>query len=107
LQGLGIALFVLLVILGLIKWGSGFVANVSVLLGIIAGGDPREPARVMHFEKVALASWGAIVIPFRFGVPQFHVVPSNHHVRRMIVVMIESLGMFLGARRDHRQDHQP
>ena len=37
LQGLGIALFVLLVILGMIKWGSGFVANVSVLLGIVAG----------------------------------------------------------------------
>ena len=37
LQGLGIALFVLLVILGLIKWGSGFVANVAVLLGIVAG----------------------------------------------------------------------
>ena len=37
LQGLGIALFVLLVILGLIKWGSGFIANVAVLLGIVAG----------------------------------------------------------------------
>src|SRR6266536_5726031 len=37
LQGLGIALFVLLVILGLIKWGTGFVANVAVLLGIVAG----------------------------------------------------------------------
>src|SRR3981081_4645622 len=37
LQGLGIALFVLLVVLGLIKWGSGFVANVAVLLGIVAG----------------------------------------------------------------------
>src|SRR5271166_1645666 len=33
LQGLAIALFVLIVILGLIKWGSGFLANVSVLLG--------------------------------------------------------------------------
>ncbi len=37
MQGLGIALFVLIVILGLIRFGTGFVANVSVLLGIIAG----------------------------------------------------------------------
>src|SRR3978361_2360491 len=37
LDGLGIALFVLLVILALIKWGKGFVANVAVLLGIVAG----------------------------------------------------------------------
>jgi len=37
LQGLGIALFVLLVILAFIRFGKGFVANVAVLLGIIAG----------------------------------------------------------------------
>src|ERR1700692_3805991 len=37
LEGLGIALFVLVVILGLIRWGAGFIANVAVLLGIIAG----------------------------------------------------------------------
>jgi len=95
LQGLGIALFVLLVILGLIKWGSGFVANVSVLLGIIAGAILASILGVMHFDKVATASWGAIVIPLHFGVPQFHLVPIVTMCIVMIVVMIESLGMFL------------
>src|SRR5882757_7202156 len=95
LQGLGIALFVLLVILGLIKWGSGFVANVAVLLGIIAGAGLASALGVMHFEKVAAASWGAVVIPFRFGIPQFHLVPIITMCIVMIVVMIESLGMFL------------
>jgi NCS2 family nucleobase:cation symporter-2 len=95
LQGLGIALFVLLVILGLIKWGSGFVANVAVLLGIVAGAMLASVLGVMHFEKVAAASWGAIVIPFRFGIPQFHLVPIITMCIVMIVVMIESLGMFL------------
>ena len=95
LQGLGIALFVLLVILGLIKWGSGFVANVSVLLGIVAGAILASVLGVMHFDKVAAASWGAIVIPFRFGMPQFHLVPIITMCIVMIVVMIESLGMFL------------
>src|SRR5271170_7238786 len=71
LEGLGIALFVLLVILGLIRWGSGFVANVAVLLGIIAGAVLASVLGVMHFEKVATASWADIVIPLRFGVPQF------------------------------------
>src|SRR3981189_833394 len=75
LQGLGIALFVLLVILGLIKWGTGFIANVSVLLGIIAGATLARLLGVLPLGKVGLASWGAIVIPFRFGVPQFHLVP--------------------------------
>src|ERR1700684_779255 len=67
LEGLAIALFVLVVILGLIKWGSGFVANVSVLLGIIAGAILASVLGVMHFEKVAAASWSAIVISLHFG----------------------------------------
>jgi NCS2 family nucleobase:cation symporter-2 len=95
LQGLGIALFVLLVILALIKWGTGFLANVSVLLGIIAGAILASVLGVMHFEKVATAPWADIVVPFRFGVPQFHLVPIVTMCIVMIVVMIESLGMFL------------
>jgi NCS2 family nucleobase:cation symporter-2 len=95
LQGLGISAFVLLFILGLIKWGSGFLSNVSVLLGIIAGAVVASVLGVMHFDKVAAASWGALVIPFRFGLPQFHLVPILTMCIVMIVVMIESLGMFL------------
>ncbi len=95
LQGLGISLFVLLFIIGLIRWGSGFLANVSVLLGIIAGAVLASVLGVMHFEKVAAAAWGDIVIPFRFGIPQFHLVPILTMCIVMIVVMIESLGMFL------------
>ena len=95
LQGLGIALFVLLVILGLIRWGSGFIANVSVLLGIVAGAILASLLGVMHFDKVATASWGALVIPLHFGVPQFHLIPIVTMCIVMVVVMIESLGMFL------------
>ena len=95
LQGLGIALFVLVVILALIKWGSGFLANVSVLLGIIAGAALASVLGVMHFDKVATASWAAAVTPFHFGMPQFHLIPIVTMCIVMIVVMIESLGMFL------------
>jgi len=95
LQGLGLSAFVLLFILGLIKWGSGFVANVSVLLGIIAGAVLASVLGVMHFEKVLAAPWSDIVIPFRYGIPEFHLVPIITMCIVMIVVMIESLGMFL------------
>jgi uric acid transporter len=37
LAGMAIAPFVLVAILSLIRWGRGFVANVAVLLGIVAG----------------------------------------------------------------------
>ncbi len=95
LQGLGIALFVLCVILALIKWGTGFLANVSVLLGIIAGAILASLLGVMHFDKVGTAGWADIVLPFHFGMPQFHLVPIVTMCIVMIVVMIESLGMFL------------
>ncbi|MET0446186.1 MAG: nucleobase:cation symporter-2 family protein [Pseudorhodoplanes sp.] len=95
LDGLGIALFVLLVILALIKWGKGFVANVAVLLGIVAGGVLAAILGKMHFEAVANASWFGLVLPFHFGMPQFHLIPIITMCIVMIVVMIESLGMFL------------
>ena len=85
----------LLVILALIKWGTGFVANVAVLLGIIAGAVLASVFGIMHFEKVTAAQWGALVIPFRFGMPTFHLVPIITMCIVMIVVMIELLGMFL------------
>ena len=95
LTGLGIALFVLIVILSLIKWGQGFVANVAVLLGIIAGAVVATLIGVMHFEKVATAQWFDIVLPFHFGMPVFHSIPIITMCIVMVVVMIESVGMFL------------
>jgi NCS2 family nucleobase:cation symporter-2 len=95
LEGLGIALFVLLVILGLIRWFAGFVANVAVLLGIIAGAVLASLLGVMHFERVVSAAWVDVVVPFRFGLPTFQVVPIITMCIVMIVVMIESTGMFL------------
>ena len=95
LQGLAIALFVLIAILALIRWGSGFVANVAVLLGIVAGAILATLLGVMHFEKVASASWIDVVTPLHFGMPKFSIVPIVTMCIVMIVVMIESLGMFL------------
>jgi uric acid transporter len=95
LEGLGIALFVLLVILGLIRFFTGFVANVAVLLGIIAGAVLATLLGVMHFERVVSASWVDVVIPLRFGLPKFQLVPIVTMCIVMVVVMIESIGMFL------------
>jgi xanthine permease len=95
LQGLGIALFVMVAILALIKWGTGFIANVSVLLGIIAGAILATVLGVMNYDKVFSAAWFDIVTPLRFGVPQFHFVPILTMCIVMVVVMIEAVGMFL------------
>jgi uric acid transporter len=95
LEGVGIALFVLLVILGLIRSFTGFIANVAVLLGIIAGAVLASLLGVMHFDRVVSAAWVDFVTPLRFGLPTFQVVPAITMCIVMIVVMIESTGMFL------------
>jgi len=95
IEGFAIALFVLLVILGLIRWGKGFLANVAVLIGIIAGAVLAALLGVMHFEHVIAAPWADVVTPFRFGWPSFQLVPIVTMCIVMIVVMIESTGMFL------------
>jgi NCS2 family nucleobase:cation symporter-2 len=95
LEGLGIALFVLVVILVLIRWFTGFIANVAVLLGIIAGAVLATLLGVMHFDRVVSAAWVDLVVPLRFGVPKFQLVPIITMCIVMVVVMIESTGMFL------------
>jgi NCS2 family nucleobase:cation symporter-2 len=93
--GLAVALFVLVAILCFIRWVKGFVANIAVLLGLVAGSVLAAAIGIMHFEKVAAAHWVDIVVPFRFGMPVFHLVPIITMCIVMVVVMIESLGMFL------------
>ena len=93
--GLLIAFFVLLVILALTKYGKGFVANVAVLLGIVAGSVVAALAGLMHFEKVAAAPMFDVIYPFHFGMPTFDLVAIATMCLVMIVVMIESTGMFL------------
>ena len=49
----------------------------------------------MGFDKVAKAHWFDVVTPFAFGLPTFDGVMILTMALVMIVVMIESTGMFL------------
>lgn len=71
------------------------MANVAVLLGLIAGSALASFLGIMHFDKVAAAPWFDIIVPFHFGMPTFHLIPIVTMCIVMIVVMIESTGMFL------------
>jgi NCS2 family nucleobase:cation symporter-2 len=90
-----IAGFVLLVVLGLVKYARGFICNVSVLLGIVAGCGVAFALGKMNFDKVGKAEWFQVVTPFAFGTPTFDIVMVLTLTVVMIVVMIESAGMFL------------
>jgi len=92
---LGVAFFVLLVILAITKFGKGFWANIAVLLGIVIGAVAAILLGKMSFAKVAAAPWVGVVLPFQFGMPIFDIVSIITMCLVMIVVMIESTGMFL------------
>ncbi|WP_322470352.1 nucleobase:cation symporter-2 family protein [Hydrogenophaga sp. SNF1] len=95
LSHMAVAAAVLLVILLLVKYTRGFIANISVLLGIVAGCAIAVSMGAMNFDKVAKADWFAVVTPFAFGMPTFDIVMILTMALVMIVVMIESTGMFL------------
>jgi NCS2 family nucleobase:cation symporter-2 len=78
-----------------VRFGRGFVANISVLLEIVAGCVAAIALGKMHFDKVAKAPWVDVVTPFAFGMPTFDLVMVLTLAVVMVVVMIESTGMFL------------
>ena len=95
LDNLAIAAAVLLFILLLVKYTKGFIANISVLLGIVGGCAVAIAMGKMNFDKVGKAAWFDLVTPFAFGMPTFDILMILTMVVVMIVVMIESTGMFL------------
>ncbi len=95
LDNMAVAASVLVGILLLVKYAKGFVANISVLLGIVFGCIVAFGLGKMNFDKVGKAGWFDVVTPFAFGLPTFDVVMILTMTLVMIVVMIESTGMFL------------
>ena len=95
LTGVGIAALVLVSILVIAKYAKGFLANISVLLGIVVGGVVATAMGLMTFDKVGKAAWFDLVLPFAIATPVFDPILILTMTLVMIVVMIESTGMFL------------
>ncbi|WP_430912358.1 nucleobase:cation symporter-2 family protein [Methylobacterium sp. sgz302541] len=92
---LGISAFVLLVIMAITRYGTGFVSSASVLIGIVVGMVVAGLFGLVDLSRVASAPWFDVVRPFAFGWPAFDPVSAVTLCIVMIVVMIESTGMFL------------
>jgi NCS2 family nucleobase:cation symporter-2 len=95
LDNYAVAAAVLVFILLLVKYARGFVANIAVLLGLIGGCAVAVAMGKMNFDKVAKAGWFEMVQPLAFGMPTFDPIMIGTMTIVMIVVMIESTGMFL------------
>lgn len=94
---LGLSLFVLALILLVNKFCRGFIANISVLLGIVAGFAIAAATGHVSFDGVRAAPWVGIVAPFHFGLPHFDPLAIATMVTVMFVTFIESTGMFLAV----------
>ncbi|HVW52821.1 MAG TPA: nucleobase:cation symporter-2 family protein [Trinickia sp.] len=94
---LGLSLFVLALILVITKFCRGFLANISVLIGIVAGFIAAAVTGHVSFDGVRLAPWVGIVAPFHFGLPHFDPLAIATMVTVMFVTFIESTGMFLAV----------
>ncbi len=94
---LAVAATVLVFILLITKFVKGFFSNIAVLLGLVLGMVIAIALGKVSFAGLANEKWFAVVYPFQFGLPTFNLVACLTMCMVMIVVMIESLGMFLAV----------
>jgi xanthine permease len=86
---------VLLAILLMTAYFKGFLANVAVLLGLVIGFVLAVALGRVHFGGLDDIAWVRIVLPFQFGLPTFDLMSIVTLSIVMVVMMIESTGLFL------------
>jgi NCS2 family nucleobase:cation symporter-2 len=92
---LAIAAFVLIVILLITKFGKGFAANIAVLIGIVVGFIVVWAIGKVSFADLQKAAWVDVIYPFQLAAPKFDLFATLSMCLVMLVVMVESTGMFL------------
>ena len=92
---LAVAAAVLAIILLVIRFGRGFLANAAVLVGIVAGYLLTAALGWTSVSGLGDEPWLRIVLPLRFGVPAFHLLPCLTMCLVVTIVFIEATGMFL------------
>lgn len=73
----------------------GFLANVAVLLGLAIGFVAAIAIGRVHFDGLGEAGWFSVIAPMQFGLPTFDLLSIVTLSLVMVVMMIESTGLFL------------
>ncbi|QEY62639.1 purine permease [Metapseudomonas lalkuanensis] len=71
---------------------SGFVGNLSVLIGLFAGSLIAAAFGMTDFSRVGQAAWFELSAPMAFGAPQFSLTPILIMTLAMLVIMAETTG---------------
>ena len=94
---LGVSFAVLMFIIAVMRFGSGFVSRIAVLLGILFGFIVAALFGKVSLVGVDSAPWLAVVMPFHFGWPRFDIPAIAAMTIVLLVTYIESTGMFLAV----------
>jgi uric acid transporter len=92
-----VAAFVLIVILLIVKFAKGFVANAAVLIGIVLGFFLAWAIGKVSFAALSNATWLDAIYPFQLAKPKFDFFAVISMCLVTLVVMVESTGMFLAV----------
>jgi len=71
---------------------SGFIGNLSVLIGLFVGSLIAAACGMTNFSRVGEAAWFELSPPMAFGAPQFSLVPILVMTLAMLVIMAETTG---------------
>jgi NCS2 family nucleobase:cation symporter-2 len=96
-HNLALAAFVFTMILVINRWLKGFWSNISVLLALATGMLVAIPFGMVNFHGVEQAPMVDMVKPFYFGWPVFDPLAIATIVIVMVIIMIESMGLFLAT----------
>lgn len=91
-QFIGLAFLVLLLVLLFYRYFKGFLSNIAVLLGLLAGTLIAVPLGLVSFSEVSGAAWIGVTTPFAFGLPVFDMASIAAMTLVMLVVMTETTG---------------
>ncbi|MFD7921666.1 nucleobase:cation symporter-2 family protein [Streptomyces sp. NPDC059740] len=90
LPNLALAAFTLLVILLVQRFTSGFLKQVALLIGLLAGTLVAIPFGMADFSTLRQAPAAALPTPFAFGLPEFQPAAILSLCIVMLVLMTES-----------------
>jgi NCS2 family nucleobase:cation symporter-2 len=89
---LGLGLLTIVFIVLVQRFGRGLLANLSVLLGLVAGTVTAVLTGQASFSQVRVTPWFAMARPMLFGWPRFALLPALVMCVAMLVVMTETTG---------------
>ncbi|CAM5595123.1 nucleobase:cation symporter-2 family protein [Streptomyces fumanus] len=96
-ENLGLAAFVLLVVVGVQRFAPPFLGRIAVLTGIVVGVAVAVPLGLTDFGPVADADWVGISTPFHFGAPAFEASAIVSMLVVALVCMTETTGDFIAV----------